>query len=567
MNKTTADIEKFQYDHIFNLILDIFKFDKKKYGNFVKDTIKILLEFEKNGETIIDVDNSLIIFEIFEDGWPDKHLDILKTIGLIDSLNSPFVLIDRKLSLAKWSIKIERVINSFLKKINIDNLMNSIIYEDDNKIDQIRNIFKYSNLVFLQGGPGTGKTTLIINLILELLRIDNFLNIGLSAPTGKATARLKEALNDKKNITLNKFLDQIEFQTLHRWILNSQNKSLNLKFKIKELDIFIIDEMSMVNIDLIESVLSLLAKDCKIILVGDKNQLSPVKNCSIWNYLFEYCENSTIKSCVVNLEKTYRNFGDIALISSLIFNNDYSLLNQKIKELEKNTKSKEVTILKSRENNIPKNLFFSITSHLNKLNLSTSNLSKKKHIFNEGIYNLLLNEKDLVDKIFQDLQSHLILCEKNSGTWSVEYLNEIVFGQKKPYDLKTLNEGVPIMCTKNNNELGLSNGDIGVLIGLKNERKYLFRKFNDNNEEIVALIDPSKLESVVPAIAITMHKSQGSESEKVSILWTKKSRRNKYAMKEQKDIENIFCRDNFERRLFYTAVTRAKKFLDIYYFN
>ena len=117
MNKTNNDIEKFQYDHIFNLILGIFKFNEKKYGNFVKDTIRILLEFEKNGETIIDVDNSLIIFEILEDGWPNKHLDILKNIGLIGFLNSPFVLEDRKLSLAKWSKKIERVMNLFLKKI------------------------------------------------------------------------------------------------------------------------------------------------------------------------------------------------------------------------------------------------------------------------------------------------------------------------------------------------------------------------------------------------------------------------------------------------------------------
>ena len=179
----------------------------------------------------------------------------------------------------------------------------------------------------------------------------------------------------------------------------------------------------------------------------------------------------------------------------------------------------------------------------------------------------MLNEKDLVDKIFLDLQSHLILCEKNSGIWSVEYLNEFVFGQKKPYDLKTLNEGVPIMCTKNNNELGLSNGDIGVLIGLKNQRKYLFRKFNDNNEEIVTLIDPSNLENVIPAVAITIHKSQGSESEKVSILWSPKYRRNQNSLNGQKDSENIFCRDNFERMLLYTAVTRAKKSLDIYYLN
>ena len=123
------------------------------------------------------------------------------------------------------------------------------------------------------------------------------------------------------------------------------------------------------------------------------------------------------------------------------------------------------------------------------------------------------------------------------------------------------------MCTKNNNELGLSNGDIGVLLGLKNERRYLFRKFNDNNEEIVALIDPSNLENVVPALAITIHKSQGSESEKVSILWSQKYRRNQYKMDLEKEDENIFCRDNFERRLFYTGVTRAKKFLDVYYLN
>lgn len=567
MSKKTIDIEKFQYDHVFNLILGIFKFNEKKYGNFVKDAINILLEFEKNGETIIDIDNSLIIFQLLEDGWPNKHLEVLKDLGLTGYLNSPFVLVDRKLSLSKWSGKIDRVINSFLKKIDNDILINSKIYEDDNKIDQIKNIFEYSNLVFLQGGPGTGKTTLIINLILELLQIDNFLNIGLSAPTGKATARLKESLNDKKNIPFSKFLEQIELQTLHRWILTSQNKSLKLKFKLKELDIFIIDEMSMVNIDLIETVLSLIAKDCKIILVGDKNQLSPVNNCSIWNYLFENCDNSLIRSCVVNLNKTYRNIGDVALISRLIFNNSDSLFNKKIKELEKDNKSKQVTITKSKEKDIPQHLFNSITSHLNKLNNSTSNLSKKKYIFDYGIDNLILNEKDLVDKIFLDLQSHMILCEKNTGIWSVEYLNEVVFGQKKPYDLKTLNEGVPIMCTKNNNELGLSNGDIGVLIGLKNKRKYLFRKFNDNNEEIVELIDPSNLENVVPAIAITIHKSQGSESEKVSILWSPKYRRNQYPEKEQKDSENIFCRDNFERRLLYTAVTRAKKFLDIYYLN
>ena len=113
---------------------------KKKYGNFVKDVIRILLEFEKNGEPVIDVDNSLISFELLENGWPNKHIDVLKNIGLIGSLNSPFVLVNRKLSLSKWSKKIERVINLFLKKIDTDKLINSIIYKDHNKIDQIKNM-------------------------------------------------------------------------------------------------------------------------------------------------------------------------------------------------------------------------------------------------------------------------------------------------------------------------------------------------------------------------------------------------------------------------------------------
>ena len=83
MSKKASDIDKFQYDHIFNLILDIFKFNEKKYGNFVKDSLKILLEFEKNGETIIDIDNSLLIFELLEDGWPNKHLEVLNDFGTL----------------------------------------------------------------------------------------------------------------------------------------------------------------------------------------------------------------------------------------------------------------------------------------------------------------------------------------------------------------------------------------------------------------------------------------------------------------------------------------------------
>ena len=96
--------------------------------------------------------------------------------------------------------------------------------------------------------------------------------------------------------------------------------------------------------------------------------------------------------------------------------------------------TKEVNILKIINKNIPISLLTEIKDHLNKLKISTSNLSKKEYLFQHSIGDLMSNEKELINNIFTDLQSQLILCEKNTGTWSVENINEIVLGQKNPYD-------------------------------------------------------------------------------------------------------------------------------------
>ena len=74
----------------------------------IKSVNKIRDRIYSKIPSIIDVDNSLIIFELLEDGWPNKHIVVLKNIGLIGTLHSPFVLVDRKLSLSKWSKKILR---------------------------------------------------------------------------------------------------------------------------------------------------------------------------------------------------------------------------------------------------------------------------------------------------------------------------------------------------------------------------------------------------------------------------------------------------------------------------
>ena len=559
-------MEIYKYNHIYDVLKENFNFDEKQYGIYIKDVLNLLKESEKRGETFIEIDYVNKEFEFEGNEWPEKHINALKKSGLIFSQDSPIIFENRKLSFEKWSKKIKKIIDILLKKMNINNtkLPKRNRPNSSDKKTTIIKLFEESNLVFLQGGPGTGKSTLILETILYYLNKNNYINIGLSAPTGKASSRLKESL-DLKKADYKKEINKIECQTLHRWIYNSLNKSGQLKYDLKELDIFVIDEMSMVNIDLFEIILNSLAKDCKLLLVGDANQLPPINSSSIWNYIFYDYKKNPFNSLIVNLEKVYRNSGDIVELSKLIFNKDKNLFNYKFEQIFKNKIPSNIKIFKNKNKSIPDNIFNDINFYLQNLKASVQLLSDKSYIFNEAIDNLFDYENNLVIEIFKKLNSQMILCKTNSGIWGVNEINKLILNQNNPYDFLSWEEGMPIMCTENNNELGVSNGDIGVVIGEGNFKKFLFRKFNKFNNQVAALIEPNKLEKLVPAIALTIHKSQGSESDNVSVLWNQNLSNSKLLVNDNQ--KKIILKDNFEKRLFYTAITRAKKNLSLYYLN
>jgi len=556
-----------KYNHIYEILKENFNFDEEQYGIYIRDVLNFLIESEKKGETFIEIDNVNEEFEFEGDEWPEKHINALDKSGLIYSEDSPIIFEKRTLSFQKWSNKIKKILGILLKKTNKNNGNSQGEWKSNSsdKKTTIINLFKESNLVFLQGGPGTGKSTLILETILYYLNKNNFINIGLSAPTGKASSRLKESLDNNKKYNYKYDMDKIECQTLHRWIYNSINKSGNLKYDLKELDIFVIDEMSMVNVDLFEIILNSLARDCKLLLVGDANQLPPIKSSSIWNYIFSNLIKNPFDSSIVNLEKVYRNSGDIVQLSKLIFNKNNNLFNYKLDEINKNKISSNIKLYKNKNNSIPENLVNNIYLHLQDMKNSVRLLSNKSYIFNQEIENLYDCENNLVVEIFKKLNSQIILCKTNSGIWGVNDINKLILNQNKPYNFEKWDEGMPIMCTENNNELGISNGDIGVVIGKGKLRKFLFKKFNKFNNQVAALIEPNKLENIVPAVALTIHKSQGSESDSVYILWNQNLSKSK--LKESNNQKNIILKDNFEKRLFYTAITRAKKDLTIYYLN
>ena len=560
-------MEVYKYNHIYDILKENFNFDEKQYGIYIRDVLNLLKESEKKGETFIEIDNVNKEFEFEGNEWPEKHINALDKSGLIYSEDSPIIFEKRKLSFEKWSKKIKKILGILLKKTNQNNT-NSLLKRKLNSSDKkttIINLFEESNLVFLQGGPGTGKSTLILETILYYLNKNNYINIGLSAPTGKASSRLKESLDYKKKSDYKDEIDKIECQTLHRWIYNSINKSGKLKYDLKELDIFVIDEMSMVNVDLFEIILNSLAKDCKLLLVGDANQLPPINSSSIWNYIFSNLTKNPFDTSIVNLEKVYRNSGDIVELSKLIFNKNNNLFNYKLDQINKNKITSNIKVYKNKNKSIPENLVNNINLHLKDMKASVRLLSNKSYIFNQEIEDLYDCEKNLVVEIFKKLNSKIILCKTNSGIWGVNDINKLILNQNKPYNFEKWDEGMPIMCTENNNELGISNGDIGVVIGKGNLRKFLFRKFNKFNKQVAALIEPNKLENIVPAIALTIHKSQGSESESVYILWNQNL--SKSRLHEVNNQKKIILKDNFDKRLFYTAITRAKKDLTLYYLN
>jgi len=560
-------MERYKYKHIYNILKENFNFDEIEYGIYIKDVLNLLKVSEKKGEIFIDIDNVNSEFEFEGDEWPQKHINALDKSGLIYSKDAPIIFENRKLSFEKWSKKIKKILDILLKRINKNDTNNKEVWKSNNydKKTNIINLFKESHLVFLQGGPGTGKSTLILETILYYLNKNNYINIGLSAPTGKASSRLKESLDYKKKSECKDEIDKIECQTLHRWIYNSINKSGKLKYDLKELDIFVIDEMSMVNIDIFEIILNSLAKDCKLLLVGDANQLPPINSSSIWNYIFSNLNKNPFNSSIVNLEKVYRNSGDIVELSNLIFNKNDNLFNYKFEQIFNNKTSSNINIFKNKNKSIPESLINNTKMHLQNIKDSVSNLSNKSYIFNQRIDNLYDYENNLIIEIFKKLNLNIILCKTNSGIWGVDDINKLILNQNNIYDYSKWEEGMPIMCTENNNELGISNGDIGVVVGEGNLRKFLFRKFNRFNNQVAALIEPQKLENIVPAIAITIHKSQGSESDNVSILWNQNSSNLKFI--ESNNSKKIILRDNFDKRLFYTAITRAKKNLTIFYLN
>lgn len=374
------------------------------------------------------------------------------------------------------------------------------VWEKDNQIqlaqkqkEAIKACLHHGVLV-LTGGPGTGKTT-VIKGILSILKAQG-LKIRLAAPTGRAAKRLSETTGQKA-LTIHRLLEANNL---------AQDDNLQLGFSKDiddqlDADVIILDEVSMVDIVLMHHFLNAVPDGCRIILVGDTDQLPAVGPGSVLKDIIR-----SQKIPAIRLDEIFRQAQ-----TSMIIQNAHIINAGRLPDLRKQYSDF---------------VFY-------ELNDDTSITQKI----------LDLCTKDLPHEGFDVLKDVQILSPMHRFLCGVENLNLMLQEQLNPkknqdelkYSSQTFRVSDKVMHIRNNYQKNVFNGDIGFIQDINNEKLTV-----DYFDHIVTY-EKNELNELTLAYASSVHKSQGSEY-KVVIIPLSTSH---YIM--------------LQRNLLYTAITRAKQ--------
>ena len=362
-----------------------------------------------------------------------------------------------------------------------------------------------SGVMILTGGPGTGKTTVIRAVIRIFESLD--LEVALAAPTGRAAKRMSEAT-------------QCEAKTIHRLLEmefdgeNSDNFKKNENDLLDE-DVIIVDEASMIDMYLMNSLLKAIKPGARLMLIGDSDQLPSVGAGNVLNDLI-----ASGKFCTVKLTEIFRQAEESLIITNAHRINEgvYPVLNSKSGDFfflpRKNDREIADTIVDLCLNRLPKTYGeaaegIQVISPSRRGAAGTETLNRMlKEALNPP--SPRKREKTFRDVVYRE--------------------GDRVMQIKNDYDLTWERDG--------KEGIGVFNGDIGVVETINLTDEEMVISFDDR----VVKYDFTKLEELEHAYAITVHKSQGSEYPFVIIPM--------YSSCPQQLLS---------RNLLYTAVTRAQK--------
>ena len=526
------------------------------------DIVNVLMDGLSRGDVYIDMKKIPENLELKYKDWPSYHMKALLESGWTKGDNSPIVLNGDLISWRRTHNEIVETIQKILLRNQpINNLSKELpVRIDDKNLAHLNiqqkeavNLVKSEQIILLSGGPGTGKTSTILQMLLQALTRNPTLDIAMAAPTGKAAKKLKDTIQagiEDFDDPLKDKLSNIPSKTLHKWLEASPNGFRRNSQRLLKLDLIVIDEMSMVDLPTINGLLDALTKSCQIILVGDPDQLLPIGSGGIWQILQEKKTKTHFHANSVKLTKSYRNKGDIALLRNTLKDKGVDAFWHLLSTKEDSTNTlKYLSSLKS----VPDPVARTLVSYRKKLKKLTENCIN--YIPDEAWQSSMVEVEQSVEilKLFKFIDNLLILCPQRYGPWGVNKIHEFLLGKRFEKEVHKWVEGTPIMAKSNQPEIGLANGDVGIIIGNGEKRRFLFNVFSEEQRLVTRLINPSRLNRYDAAYAMTIHKAQGSEADQVLLLWPTTSK-----VPEEKTF-NKFYSDDYEKRMLYTAITRAKK--------
>ena len=413
-----------------------------------------------------------------------------------------------------------------------------------------------NKFLVITGSPGTGKTTTIARILALLNDVSGDPErIALCAPTGKAAQRLEESVRRmkiasnwtekvKKSIpdeasTVHRLLRSIRFSP---YFQHDENNPLPY-------DTVVVDESSMVDLPLMAKLMKSISKKSRLILLGDKDQLASVEAGAVlgsicfpvplneFSNIFEkriseICGKQArtsdrspgVQDCIIELKQNYRFTDDSGL----------NMLSRAVKNME--WENIELLVSNQSDSDI----------QFHTLHRTKKMISDMIAIFVESYREYLeaaVEDGGNPEKIFEMFERFQILCAMRIGIWGVEQINRLL--EKSFADLGLIHfgathyEGQPVMVVQNNYQMKLFNGDIGIILRDQTNDKKLKACFRDKTEGIrkIAL---EKLPSHETVWAMTVHKSQGSEFDRIALILS--------------DADNPVL----TKELVYTGITRAR---------
>jgi exodeoxyribonuclease V alpha subunit len=485
---------------------------------------------------------------------------------------SPLIFIENKLYFQRmWSD--ERFVAQYFNRtqldvtsneqVNLKNILDQLFVNDNKSIDWQKIAVAVAltrKIAIISGGPGTGKTTTVAKILAGIVLNNPATRIVSAAPTGKAASRLTESLS--------RAIEQLSFQslnikteavTLHRLLgAKADNRSFSYnKHNQLHIDVLVIDEASMVDLNMMARIIEALPDSARLILLGDKDQLSSVEAGAVFGDLCDFISNGYSQSRADELSRLTGYIIPIEDQPTSVITDSICLLKKSYRFNESSGIGLLANAVKEgRYLDVKKLLADNALQDINYYELSSNQtyqavLNDCVEHYKHYLKTIKQHQNNDIATILTKFSEYRLLCAVREGKFGVEGLNkqiELLLAKHKLIEIRHCDQwyiGRPVMILRNSTSLGLYNGDIGITLTAEQDNSKL-RVYFPFSDGTIKGFSPYRLPEHETAYAMTIHKSQGSEFDHVNII-----------------LPTEFS-PLLNRSLLYTAITRAKKSVSIY---